>query len=155
MLTTVRQWWLPREFRIPKPAWPRDALALLTEAARAPEPPPPDAPAPEATPAPGVAGATVADVATGLWRLRNRMPADGNRSLVRQLDAAWDALTEAGVEVDDHMNDPFDAGLAISVVAYQPTPGLRREQVIEAIRPTVYLNDRAIQKAEVIVGTPE
>jgi len=150
MLTTARQWWLPREFRIPKPAWPRDALALLTEAARTPGPPPAD------PPAPGVAGSTVADVATSLWRLRNRIAGDAeNRPLSRQLEAAWDALTEAGVEVQDHVNDPFDAGLAITVVAYEPTPGLRGERVIKAVRPTVYLNDRTIQKAEVIVGTPE
>lgn len=88
------------------------------------------------------------------------MSADGedgakNRALSRQVDAAWDALTEAGVEVRDHLNDAFDPGLAITVVAYEPRPGLRREQVVRALRPTVFWNERPIQKAEVIVGTPE
>lgn len=160
MLTTVRQWWLPPEFRIPRPGWPKDALGLLAEAARTPDPAPTGVP--EAAPGgpPAVDGSTVADVATSLWRLRNRMAADGedgarSRSLSRQVDAAWDALTEAGVEVCDHLNDPFDPGLAITVVAYEPRPGLRRMQVVRALRPTVFLHDRPVQKAEVIVGTPE
>lgn len=155
---TVRQWWMPREFRIGKAALPRTVLTALAEAASAVSAAEIDDPAD--TPGPALGAATVADVATSLWRLRNRVTADGEdgsraRSLSRQVDAAWDALTEAGVEVRDHLNDPFDPGLAITVVAYEPRPGLRREQVVEAVRPTVYLNDRAIQKAEVIVGTPE
>lgn len=157
---TVRQWWMPREFRIGKAALPRTVLTALAEAASAVPTAAPEVDGPADTSDPALGASTVADVATSLWRLRGRMTADGEdgsraRSLSRQVDAAWDALTEAGVEVRDHLNDPFDLGLSITVVAYEPRPGLRREQVVRALRPTVLLNGRAIQKAEVIVGTPE
>lgn len=156
---TVRQWWMPREFRIGKAALPRTVLTALAEAASAVPTAAPEVDGPADTSDPALGASTVADVATSLWRLRSRMPADADgvraRSMSRQLEAAWDALEAAGVEIQDHVNDPFDPGLSITVVAYQPTPGLRREQVIEAVRPTVYLSDRVIQKAEVIVGTPE
>ena len=221
----LRQWRHPREFRIHASAWPADAIAALTETARAetfrteaaatatgatvptdtgtatgggtgspgsgspgtgsPDPASgPAAPADTVTdlPAPGTAasdaaasgasaagepagpqapeglsGRSLADVATSLWRLRARMERmdDVPRAAARQLENAWDALVEAGVEVKDHTGEPFDVGLAMSVVAYQPTPGLHREQIIETVRPGVYLGDRSIQMAEVIVGTPE
>ncbi|MEV5824146.1 hypothetical protein AB0L25_01065 [Spirillospora sp. NPDC052242] len=172
----LRQWRYPREFRIAAPAWPADALAALTELARleaAAAKPPPPAPAadtvtdvpvpPAAAPAPepaepaGLGGRSLADVATSLWRLRARIERmdDPPRALVRHLESAWDAFADAGVEIKDHAGEPFDHGLAISVAAYQPTPGLHREQIIETVRPGVYLDDRSIQMAEVIVGTPQ
>ncbi|XVQ09339.1 hypothetical protein ACQP1W_43530 [Spirillospora sp. CA-255316] len=105
----------------------------------------------------GLTGRSLADVATSLWRLRARVDRmdDAPRAVVRHLETAWDALTDAGVEIKNHAGEPFDVGLAMSVVAYQPTPGLHREQIIETVRPGVYLGDRSIQMAEVIVGTPD
>jgi hypothetical protein len=97
-----------------------------------------------------------ADIATAAWRLRARaasLPPE-MRSLTRHIESLWDLLAQAGVDVRDHVDTPFDPGLALTVVAYQPTAGIDREQVVEAIRPSVYLRDRLIQKAEVIVGTP-
>ncbi|QFG24224.1 hypothetical protein [Actinomadura sp. WMMB 499] len=177
-----RQWRYPREFRIAAPAWPADVLAELTELARleaaaakaaadaaaaeavatpaadtVTDVPVPD-PVPEPVPEPaGLTGRSLAEVATSLWRLSTRIRRmdDPPRALVRNLEAAQDALTDAGVEIKDHIGEPFDLGLVMSVAAYQPTPGLRREQIIETLRPGVYLDDRSIQVAEVIVGTPE
>ncbi|MBE1531185.1 nucleotide exchange factor GrpE [Actinomadura algeriensis] len=169
----LRQWRYPREFRIPAPAWPADALAEFTELARlelanleaaaeaaAAKAAPPaaatvvDAPVPEPA---GLTGRSLADVATSVWRLRARIERmdDPPRALVRHLESAWDAFADAGVEIKDHAGEPFDHGLAMSVAAYQPTPGLHREQIIETVRPGVYLGDRSVQMAEVIVGTPE
>ncbi|GAA4075660.1 hypothetical protein [Actinomadura miaoliensis] len=107
--------------------------------------------------APGLPGRAVADVATSIWRLRGKLaesPVEPPRAVVRHLESAWDALAEAGVQVQDHLNAPFDSGLALTVVAFQPTPGLSREQVVETVRPSVYLHDRVVQRGEVIVGTP-
>ncbi|GAA2438290.1 hypothetical protein GCM10010191_61790 [Actinomadura vinacea] len=105
----------------------------------------------------GLSGHSLADVATSLWRLRTRMDRmdDPPRAIVRHLETAWDALADADVVIKDHLGEPFDVGLAMSVVAYEPTPGLGREQIIETVRPGVYLGGRSIQMAEVIVGTPE
>jgi hypothetical protein len=106
---------------------------------------------------PGLDGRTLADLATSMWRLRNRMQEspDAPRSAARHAETAWDTLAQAGVEVQDHLHEPFDPGLSLVVLAFQPTAGLRRDQVIETIRPSVYLHDRVIQTGEVIVGTPD
>ncbi|MFI6516716.1 hypothetical protein ACIBF1_14240 [Spirillospora sp. NPDC050679] len=164
----LRQWRQPREFRIAAPHWPAEALAALA-AARDERP---GAPADTITDGPGAAAApaaapvpaggsgppedALADLAVHLWRLGNRIDAapNGSRALSRHLEAAWDALGAAGVEVQDHLGRPFDPGLRIKVVAFQPTPGLGREQVVEAVRPAVYLDGRLLRPGEVIVGTP-
>ena len=154
----IRQWRQPREFRIRATAWPAAALAVFAEftamaaAAAAADG---DGDAEKGTV--DLSERSVADVATSIWRLRGRMAKlpDGTRSMTRHLEMAWDTLAEAGVETRDHLNDAYDSGLSLTVVAFQPVPGIDRERVIETIRPTVYLNDRAIQTAEVIVGTPE
>lgn len=174
-----RQWRQPREFRIRATAWPEEALTALAELAQsdlavsdlavsdlaesgpvtAAEPAEPEAePREESAAAPSMAGPSVADVVTSIWRLRNRIeaaPEGAPRAVVRHLEMAWDALSEAGVEIQDHLHQPFDPGQALNVLAYQPTPGLGRDQVIEAIRPSVYLNSHTIQIGEVIVGTRE
>lgn len=103
----------------------------------------------------------VAAVATALWRMRNKMVVPGSdrpppelRTLFRHLESAWDALTDTGIEVQSHDGLAAAPGLALSVVAYQPTPGLDSDRVIETIRPSVYLHGRTIQQGEVVVGTP-
>jgi hypothetical protein len=93
--------------------------------------------------------------------MRNKMVQPGTdvplpevRGLYRHLESTWDALAGAGVEIQSHDGTAADPGLSLSVVAYQPTPGLDRDRVIETIRPTVYHHGRVIQQGEVIVGTP-
>ncbi len=124
-----------------------------------PKEPRDEAPAMEATPDdPAVLGdGAVAELATSLWRLRTRAERspDTPRVMVRHLEAAWDVLAEAGIEIKDHVNEPFDPGVAFKVLAFQPTPGIVREQVVETMRPGIYLGSRTLQMAEVIVGTPE
>ncbi|WP_242884325.1 hypothetical protein [Actinomadura litoris] len=157
----LRQWRWPREFRIHRAQWPDEILAAFTELTAAAEPPPEAADA-EPLPSvpdqvPGLAGRSLADVATSVWRLHVRSASlpEAMRSTTRQVEKAWDTLVQAGVEIKDHLGEPFDSGLSISVVAFQPTPGLERERVIETIRPSVYFGDQRIQMAEVIVGTPD
>ncbi|OLT30782.1 hypothetical protein BJF79_09260 [Actinomadura sp. CNU-125] len=148
--------WRPRRRR--RKRKPRERAAARAAVAE-PAPPPAaatvvDTPVPEPA---GLTGRSLADVATSLWRLRARIERmdDPPRALVRHLESAWDAFADAGVEIKDHAGEPFDHGLAMSVAAYQPTPGLHRELIIETVRPGVYLGDRSVQMAEVIVGTPE
>ncbi len=125
------------------------------------KPEPPESPAPASVEGP-LDARFAAAVATGLWRMRNRMVEPGTdrplpdlRPLYRHLEATWDALTSAGIEIQSHDGDLADPGLSLSVVAYQPTPGLDRDRIVETIRPTVYLGGRIIQQGEVIVGTPQ
>jgi hypothetical protein len=82
-------------------------------------------------------------------------PLDEMRRAYRHLESTWDALAQAGVEIIDHTGAPFDAGLAIKVLAYQPMPDLTRERVLETLKPSVYFKGERLQMGEVIVATPE
>lgn len=104
----------------------------------------------------------LAELGTGLWRLRRSMvqpgsgdPSEEMRRAYRHFEAVWDVLTQAGVEVQDHTGAPFHPGMSLKVIAFQPAAGIERESVTETIRPSVYYNGASIQMGEVIVGTPE
>lgn len=113
----------PREFRIRSSPWEADALATLeslVEAARERA----ARPATESS-RPGTDLRAIADMVTNLWRLRRRMTTSESglsRMTQRHLDATWDALESAEIKVQDHIGDPYNPGLAITVMAYQPSP---------------------------------
>jgi hypothetical protein len=153
---TARQLLYPREFRIAAPEWPAEAGV--------------DPPA--YSPAPPLAAKEAArddhhllgDVATGLWRLRQKLvdpetgrPRDETRRAYRHLEATWDALAQGGIEIRDHTGERVPSGgvYVLRTIAFQPTPGLQRETVIETVKPSIYLRGRMIQVGEVVVGTPE
>ncbi|WP_152363694.1 hypothetical protein [Microlunatus speluncae] len=94
----------------------------------------------------------VADLATAVWRLRGKVGEDD--PAYRHLRSTLDALTDAGVEAQSHDGAAYDPGLRLSVVAFQPTPGLGRELIIETIRPSVYVRGQLLRMGAVIVGTP-
>lgn len=104
----------------------------------------------------------IASVCTGLWRIQQNysqipteeMP-DKVRRSNRHLESIMDTLTQSGFTIKDHVREPYDPGMFLNVVAYEPTDGLRREIVIETIKPSVYWEDKCIQSGEVIVGTPK
>ena len=111
---------------------------------------------------PGPDPAWLSDLGTGLWRLKQRMlepgtdrPLDEMRRAYRHLESVMDVAREAGLEIQDHTGAPFHSGMALQVLAFQPTPGVQREKVEETIKPTIYLNGTMIQMGEVIVATPE
>ena len=79
------------------------------------------------------------EVATGLWRLQRRLGAGTPEA--RQVRRIFDVLGDADIRVDDHHGVTFDPGLAIDVVAYQPTEGVTREQVIETLVHTLLADD--------------
>jgi hypothetical protein len=163
ILASLRQLRFPPELRIRPRPWPGEAWALVAASGRAArglaEAAGPVTAAEGASAAPGLA--FLADVATGLWRLRQRMLAPGSerpreemRGAFRHLESTWDALREAGVEILDHTGVVYDSGMALEVLAFQPTPGTTREHVLETIKPTVYVGDRRLQMGQVIVASP-
>jgi len=77
------------------------------------------------------------------------------RRAYRHLESTWDALGEAGVEIQDHTNDRFDSGQSLKVLAFEPTEGVAEERVSETVKPTVYFKGSVIQRGEVIVATPQ
>lgn len=102
------------------------------------------------------------EVANGMWRIRRRVQADSAadgedrfRGLSRHVESTWSAFATHGLEVRDHTGEKYVAGMAMSVVAYQATPGITFEKVLETVRPSIYFQDQLIQRGEVIVATPE
>lgn len=121
------------------------------------------APEPESMPAqPDLDDGTVADLATNMWRVLKRFSSNGDgevskaqRMATRNLTAMSDRLNDAGVRVQDHDGIPWDPGLSLKAIAYEPRPNLERETVVETVRPTVYRGGQCIQIGHVIVGVPE
>ncbi len=105
----------------------------------------------------------LADVGTGLWRLRKRMvhektgePLEEMRKAYRHLESIWDALRSAEIVIKEYApGSTYDSGFALNVLAFQPMAGLGRETIIETVKPTITYKGGRIQKGEVIVGTPE
>jgi hypothetical protein len=165
LLAAVRQWRFPAEFRIRAARWPAPLVPFLEAlAGAAPVQRPADdtkvAEPPAASPA--LDDAALAALATGLWRIRNRMlepgtdrPRDSMKMAFRHLESTEDVLREAGIETQDHTGSNYDLGLSLTVLAFQKTPGLARDTIIETVKPSVYRGKLCIQGGEVIVGVPE
>lgn len=107
-------------------------------------------------------GASIAALATHIWRAQTRMvdpktgaPREETRRLYRHIEGALEALTGMGVRLSDWIDQPYDAGLPVKVLSFQPTPEVTRDTVIEAVRPAVFWQDRLLQVGEVIVGIPQ
>jgi hypothetical protein len=115
-----------------------------------------------AAPAPGPAPDQIAAIATHVWRAKNKLidPASGQpreetRRTYRHIESTLDALAQMGVVIRDHLNEPYDPGLPVNVLTFQPMPGLSRDTIVEVLRPTIIWQERVLQIGEVIVGTPD
>jgi hypothetical protein len=101
------------------------------------------------------------DLGTALWRLQKvvmepdkERPRRGMKIVSRHLTSAWDIMRQRGLKVQSHTGCKFDTGQSLAVLAFQPTPGITHEVVLETVKPTLYLKDTLIQMGEVIVGIP-
>jgi hypothetical protein len=105
------------------------------------------------------------ELATGVWRLRGKLATNEldetddsaklMRSLKRQVTSMADALHDAGVHVQDHTGEPFDAGQSVDMVAYAVSTEVGRETVVETITPTVYVNGHIMQRGQIVVAGPD
>ena len=158
MIACARQLLYPREFRIsiiPEPKIPPVPVDPPVE---------PDEPIAGDLKPPAFSPSSkfVADLATHLWRMRRMIldpdsgtPREEMERVSRPFESAWDAFIEEKIEILDHTDAVFYSGMALNVLAFEPTPGLERETIKETLRPTVRFGNELIQQGEVIVGTPE
>lgn len=185
---TLRQLMFPSELRIGPPVWPeplRERLAESIERAiqlssvtpSAPDPlinyaeqtvEPQEHPSgkPEEPPLSDKSLKFLADVATGIWRMRRNMvprgtdrmldarPLEEMRKPFRWLQSTWDTLNERGLEIQDHTGDRYIPGQSLKAI-FEAHPDLREDTIIDTIRPTVYFEGKIIQMGEVVVGTPD
>jgi hypothetical protein len=186
--SALRQFLIPREFRIARPAWSvqlgeRVAKAIETAARAAAD----SARAVEAAakaqeeaakrqlelpPAPDI-NATLqerlkflADVGTGLWRMRRNMvppgagrlldarPLEEMRKPFRWLVSTWDTLKESGLEIQDHTGDRYISGQSLKA-HFEAAPDLHEDTITDTIKPTIYFDGKILQMGEVVVGTPD
>lgn len=106
-----------------------------------------------------------AKIGTELWRLRPKLQkmthpgtnelTDEARRADRHVQRIWEALSDAGIEIKDHTDQPYNPGFSLNVIAHQPVAGISAETIIETIKPTIYYRHEQIQSGEVIVGVPE
>ncbi len=104
---------------------------------------------------------SLAGLATQVWRVRTRIidpetgqPREEMRRIHRHIEAAFEVFTQMGFTINDWLSQPYDTGLPVKVLTFQPTPDLTRDTVLEAVRPTVMWKERLLQMGEVIVGIP-
>jgi hypothetical protein len=143
------------------------ALAAWHEvkAAGTATPPAPAEPAPAPAPAPAIPeelSTVVCSLATQVWRTKSKMidPATGEpredlKRIYRHVQGSIDALTQMDVTLNDWLNQPYDSGLPLKVLTFQPMPGMERDTIIEVLRPNVVWKGHLLQLGEVIVGVPE
>ena len=140
-LTAVRRW---------------EAALRETRAA----PPATATPGPEADDPEGLSTA-FGGLATQVWRAMGKTvdPATGEpreemRRVHRHIEGALEVLKQMGLTINDWVNQPYDAGLPVKVLTFQPALGLERDTILETVRPTVMWKNRLVQLGEVVVGTP-
>jgi hypothetical protein len=100
--------------------------------------------------------------ATNMWRAKNKMidresgeARDEMKRVYRHIEAVLISLNSLGFEVHDLQGRPYDSGMPLKVVSFEPTPGLSREEITEMIKPTIMWRGQLMQIGEVIVGTPQ
>jgi hypothetical protein len=157
-LKNINQLKYPKEFRIFPVRLETESLkhletlisTYLNELKKSPEPKSASAPNKE----------FLAEVSVGAWRLMkkmtdpiNKQPLEEMSRAYRHLESILLTLKNEGIEIQDHDGQKFDAGLSLKVLAYQPTPNLESEFVLETIKPSIYLFTEPILMGEVIVAT--
>lgn len=112
--------------------------------------------------APALNEKMLASIATNAWRAEKRVldpqtrePRAEMRMLGRDIGAIREGLQQLGMELTDPTGHKYDPGLALKVVASEPTEGLTEDTITETIKPTIRWQGKFIQIGEVIVGTPK
>lgn len=103
----------------------------------------------------------LAEVGTGLWRLRRKMmdpgtdhPAAEMRRACRLMQTVWDDLARVGVMILDHTDTIYTVNMPLRVLSFEKVAGFTEARVIQTVKPTIFLQERPIQMGEVIVGLP-
>lgn len=155
--TKLKQLWFPAAFRLPEPEFGKEQLDLLEELIQLIHPTLTQAESAIKDERVQMAHFIV-DLGTGIWRIRRkikglkRVPKEIKEALF-SLESTWASMSEGGVEIVDHVgsNPPKNEARVVEV---RDVPDLEKEQVIEALKPTILLHGEVVQKGEVVVGRP-
>ena len=109
---------------------------------------------------------TMAALATQAWRMtrsvidpstkepRETLDARECRGVTRSLKVIMDELGAFGITITDRTGETYDEGLEEKVIQGIEREDLRRPEIIETIKPSIFLHQKSIQIGDVIVGIP-
>ncbi len=109
---------------------------------------------------------TMAILATQAWKMSNRLidPATKEaretlesrdcRGVTRALEIIMDELRDCGITIKDRTGEAYDEGLPEKVIHGEPRADLHRPQILETLKPSIFLHQKFIQLGDIIVGLP-
>ncbi len=155
--TKLKQLWVPKVFRLPEPEFTKDQVDLLEDLIQLIHPTLSMAETASRDDRVQMAHFLV-DLGTGIWRIRRKIESLGRmpkeiRDALYSLESTWMSMSEGGVEIVDHIGTIPSRNEA-KIVEVRDIPNLAREQVVDAIKPTILLKGEVIQLGEVVMGRP-
>jgi len=106
----------------------------------------------------------VSSLAIEIWRLEKRVQREkedmakgensGFTSIVDQMQRIKDVFKKQEIEICEHTGENYNDGLSLKVLHVEEMDGIPigKMQIIETIKPSVYLKGKVIFLGEVIVG---
>lgn len=155
--TRLKQLWVPKAFRLPEPEFTKEQVDLLEELIQLIHPTLSKAEMAGRDDKVHMAHFLV-DLGTGIWRIRRKIEGLGRmpkeiRDALFSLESTWKSMSEGGVEIIDHIGTIPSKNEA-KIVEVRDIPNLAREQVVDAVKPTILLKGEVIQLGEVVMGRP-
>ncbi|EHM10646.1 hypothetical protein TheveDRAFT_1528 [Thermanaerovibrio velox DSM 12556] len=100
----------------------------------------------------------MAELGTGVWRVKKKVESMKRvpreiKEAIYALESTWESMAQDGVQVIDHVGE-VPLGMVPKVVKVIEVPGLEREMIVEALKPTIMLKGEVIQVGEVVLGRP-
>jgi hypothetical protein len=110
----------------------------------------------------GVDKALLAEIAIGLWRMKNSLLSESPASADVKTTRTWKhlqrllaRLERVDIRIQDKKGQPYDAGMALRIVSVEKRSDLHSQMIIETITPTVFHGDSILHAGEVVIGKPE
>lgn len=106
----------------------------------------------------------VSSLAIEIWRLGKRVQREkediakggslGFASIVDQMQRIKDVFKKQEIDISEHTGETYNDGLSLKVLHVEEMNGIPigKMQIIETIKPSVYLKGKVIFLGEVIVG---
>ncbi|ACZ18498.1 hypothetical protein [Thermanaerovibrio acidaminovorans] len=153
----LRQLLYPEELRLPEPEFDGDQLDTLEELIQLIQPALISAEDVHRRDKRDLAR-FLAELGTGVWRVKKKVEAMKRvpkeiKEAIFALESTWESMASQGVQLIDHVGE-VPLGMVPKVVQVVQVPGLEREMIVEALRPTIMLKGEVIQVGEVILGRP-
>ena len=100
------------------------------------------------------------DLATRLWRASKQLDKALQKSdeaqlerFARRFEEIGEILADYGIEIIDHTGQNYDVGLSVTVLQFEPTPGIAREVICETIVPSLRIRG-VLVPGQVVVAAP-